>query len=212
MRELGASLVFLHHNNGLHFHQLVATDILVVTLVETFVWLVAKPDKDVRITVWMFPVMFLFQLLSSYVKVSRPFLQNGDTVYQWSIDGLLQELYDRMTWYVTRYFQSSEDRSRLMLADMLPKEVLEEFSGDRLQLAYHHRRITFLFADIVGFTSYAKTVEATDVRCCSLRCLESHEGRACFFVWLSLICAWAVYSLSSTLITIGHGACLLHRG
>eukprot|EP01054_Gregarina_sp_Poly1_P002847 Gregarina_sp_Poly_1__2846@NODE_1794_length_3317_cov_118_535692_g108_i1_p2_GENE_NODE_1794_length_3317_cov_118_535692_g108_i1NODE_1794_length_3317_cov_118_535692_g108_i1_p2_ORF_typecomplete_len312_score52_91Guanylate_cyc/PF00211_20/1_1e39Guanylate_cyc/PF00211_20/5_3e02_NODE_1794_length_3317_cov_118_535692_g108_i113362271 len=46
---------------------------------------------------------------------------------------------------------------------MLPKQVLEEFQQDRLKLAYHHDQISFLFADIVGFTSYAKTVEPTQV-------------------------------------------------
>lgn len=50
-----------------------------------------------------------------------------------------------------------------MLSDMLPKQVLEEFQQDKLRLAYRHDRMTFLFADIVGFTSYANSVDATEV-------------------------------------------------
>lgn len=62
--------------------------------------------------------------------------------------------------------QTTEDRARELLNDMLPKQVLEEFQQDKLKLAYRHDRMTFLFADICGFTSYANSVDATEV--CSL--------------------------------------------
>lgn len=42
-------------------------------------------------------------------------------------------------------------------------QVLEEFQQDKLRLAYTHDRMTFLFADICGFTSWAKNVDACEV-------------------------------------------------
>jgi class 3 adenylate cyclase len=60
--------------------------------------------------------------------------------------------------------QTTEDRARELLRDMLPKQVLEEFQQDKLKLAYRHDQITFLFADICGFTAYANSVDAIDVR------------------------------------------------
>ncbi|KFG29722.1 putative guanylyl cyclase, partial [Toxoplasma gondii FOU] len=42
--------------------------------------------------------------------------------------------------------------------------VLEEFQQDKLKLAYLHENVTFLFADICGFTSWAKGVDACEVR------------------------------------------------
>lgn len=41
-------------------------------------------------------------------------------------------------------------------------QVLEEFQQDKLRLAYKHNRVTFLFADICGFTNWAKGVDACE--------------------------------------------------
>lgn len=46
---------------------------------------------------------------------------------------------------------------------MLPREVLEELQQEKLKLAYKHDRITFIFADICGFTTWADTVDASEV-------------------------------------------------
>lgn len=140
-RDFIVFLVFVHHNSGILFAQLITVDLILFALSLLILLAVNEQHVDTKVTVCFAPFVFAFLILSAYVK----------------------ELYDRMTWYVTKAFLSSEDRSRIMLADMLPKRVLEEFASDRLQLAYHHKNISFLFSDIVGFTSYAKTVEASAV-------------------------------------------------
>eukprot|EP01054_Gregarina_sp_Poly1_P000917 Gregarina_sp_Poly_1__916@NODE_121_length_13560_cov_302_880679_g108_i0_p1_GENE_NODE_121_length_13560_cov_302_880679_g108_i0NODE_121_length_13560_cov_302_880679_g108_i0_p1_ORF_typecomplete_len3331_score470_09Guanylate_cyc/PF00211_20/2_4e42Guanylate_cyc/PF00211_20/6_1e38Hydrolase/PF00702_26/0_19Hydrolase/PF00702_26/1e11E1E2_ATPase/PF00122_20/5_3e14E1E2_ATPase/PF00122_20/8_4e03E1E2_ATPase/PF00122_20/7_5e03E1E2_ATPase/PF00122_20/8_6e03PhoLip_ATPase_C/PF16212_5/1_6e08PhoLip_ATPase_C/PF16212_5/1_8e04HA len=139
--EMAFCFVILHHNNGLTFAKLVLVDILIVVLISVFLTVVIEISLDAKVTLAVFPPIFLIFLFSAYVK----------------------ELLNRVTWVVNQDFQSTEDRARELLADMLPKQVLEEFQQDRLKLAYHHDQISFLFADIVGFTSYAKTVEPTQV-------------------------------------------------
>jgi len=46
------------------------------------------------------------------------------------------------------------DRVSQLLDSMLPQEVLAEMKSGRLSTAYHYDDMTFMFADIVGFTSY----------------------------------------------------------
>jgi class 3 adenylate cyclase len=49
---------------------------------------------------------------------------------------------------------AEHDRVNQLLDSMLPQEVLAEMKLGKLSTAYHYDDMTFLFADIVGFTSY----------------------------------------------------------
>lgn len=46
------------------------------------------------------------------------------------------------------------DRVNQLLDSMLPQEVLSEMKMGKLSTAYHYADMTFLFADIVGFTTF----------------------------------------------------------
>lgn len=70
----------------------------------------------------------------------------------------------RLTWFIDQEVQDTEDGARRLLRDMLPKHVLDEFQQDKLKLVYQHERMTFLFADICGFTSYANSVSPSEVK------------------------------------------------
>ncbi|SOV84328.1 guanylyl cyclase, putative [Plasmodium sp.] len=90
----------------------------------------------------LFPNVYLtFNLISTYCK----------------------ESIDRRTFYANESAKKTENRATELLNDMLPKHVLEEFQQDKLKLAYTHDRLTFLFADICGFTSWANGVDASEV-------------------------------------------------
>jgi len=52
------------------------------------------------------------------------------------------------------------ERVSELLDSMLPKEVLAEMKSRHLSLAYTYEDMTFLFADIVGFTRYCATHSA----------------------------------------------------
>ncbi|KFH00205.1 adenylate/guanylate cyclase catalytic domain protein, partial [Toxoplasma gondii MAS] len=79
------------------------------------------------------------------------------------VSAYCKEYIDRLTFYVNEHAKTTESRATQLLNDMLPKQVLEEFQQDKLKLAYLHENVTFLFADICGFTSWAKGVDACEV-------------------------------------------------
>eukprot|EP00919_Chromeraceae_sp_WS-2016_P004189 GHVR01010047.1.p1 GENE.GHVR01010047.1~~GHVR01010047.1.p1 ORF type:complete len:283 (+),score=44.45 GHVR01010047.1:586-1434(+) len=54
-------------------------------------------------------------------------------------------------------------RAKVMLGEMMPQIVLKEWRLGGVRLAYMHENVTFLFADICGFTAWAKNVEASHV-------------------------------------------------
>eukprot|EP00070_Physeter_catodon_P015690 XP_023973855.1 soluble guanylate cyclase gcy-31-like [Physeter catodon] len=74
-----------------------------------------------------------------------------------------KEFVDRQTFVINEQANALERRSRVLLADMLPRQVLEEFRHNSLKLAYEHHCVSFLFADICGFTAWARNVDAREV-------------------------------------------------
>lgn len=54
------------------------------------------------------------------------------------------------------------DRLTQLLDSMLPREVLIEMKAGNLRTAYNYDNMTFLFADIVGFTSYCASHKAEE--------------------------------------------------
>ncbi|SCO68017.1 guanylyl cyclase beta, putative [Plasmodium vivax] len=73
------------------------------------------------------------------------------------------EYLDRTQFLVKRRRNRMEKTSHDFLTRILPRQVLEEYQNDNLQLTYSHEKIAFLFADIVGFTRWSKTVPPKDV-------------------------------------------------
>ncbi|KAL8271382.1 hypothetical protein Esti_004716 [Eimeria stiedai] len=139
--ELFFYLVILHHNTGLLFQNCILVDILLLVTCLTFILTAAVSTANTIGMVVNFPCYVFFNLVSAYWK----------------------EYIDRLTFYVNEHAKTTEGRATQLLNDMLPKQVLEEFQQDRLRLAYTHDRMTFLFADICGFTSWAKNVDACEV-------------------------------------------------
>ncbi|CDJ64673.1 adenylate and guanylate cyclase catalytic domain-containing protein, putative [Eimeria necatrix] len=139
--ELFFYVVILHHNTGLLFQNCILFDILLLTTCLTFILTAAVSTSNTIGMVVNFPCYVFFNLVSAYWK----------------------EYIDRLTFYVNEHAKTTEGRATQLLNDMLPKQVLEEFQQDKLRLAYTHDRMTFLFADICGFTSWAKNVDACEV-------------------------------------------------
>ncbi|PHJ22597.1 guanylyl cyclase, partial [Cystoisospora suis] len=139
--ELFFYIVILHHNTGLLFQNCILVDVLLMTMSLTFITTTAKETAITVSTIATFPCYVFFNLVSAYCK----------------------EYIDRLTFYVNEHAKTTESRATQLLNDMLPKQVLEEFQQDKLKLAYLHEKVTFLFADICGFTSWAKGVDACEV-------------------------------------------------
>ncbi|PFH32645.1 hypothetical protein BESB_012570 [Besnoitia besnoiti] len=139
--ELFFYIVILHHNTGLLFQNCILVDVLLMTMSLTFIITTAKETASTVSTIATFPCYVFFNLVSAYCK----------------------EYIDRLTFYVNEHAKTTESRATQLLNDMLPKQVLEEFQQDKLKLAYLHENVTFLFADICGFTSWAKGVDACEV-------------------------------------------------
>ncbi|GBE62695.1 guanylyl cyclase [Babesia ovata] len=74
-----------------------------------------------------------------------------------------KEAIDRRAFYSNEKARMIEARVGQMLNDMLPKSVLEEFKSDKLKMSYCHEKMSFLFSDIVGFTLWANSVDASEV-------------------------------------------------
>eukprot|EP00917_Polyrhabdina_sp_WS-2016_P025673 GHVP01055223.1.p1 GENE.GHVP01055223.1~~GHVP01055223.1.p1 ORF type:complete len:2749 (+),score=416.25 GHVP01055223.1:44-8290(+) len=101
----------------------------------------AEPTKDTQEAAAIIPIFLLLNLFACSFK----------------------ETVARQTFFVNKEMRETEDRGRSLLADMLPKQVLEEYKQDKLKLAYSHQNMGFMFADICGFTSWAKNVPAAEV-------------------------------------------------
>ncbi|CDU17892.1 guanylyl cyclase [Plasmodium yoelii] len=139
--ELFFYLVILHHNTGMLFQTCILVDLLFITMSLTFISTSVVKTITTDSTVLLIPWYIIFNLISTYCK----------------------ESIDRRTFYANESAKKTERRATDLLNDMLPKHVLEEFQQDKLKLAYTHDRLTFLFADICGFTSWANGVDASEV-------------------------------------------------
>ncbi|SBT71478.1 guanylyl cyclase, putative [Plasmodium malariae] len=134
-------LVILHHNTGMLFQTCILVDLLLITMSLTFISTSVVKTITTDSTLLLIPWYVAFNLISTYCK----------------------ESIDRRTFYANESAKKTENRATELLNDMLPKHVLEEFQQDKLKLAYTHDRLTFLFADICGFTSWANGVDASEV-------------------------------------------------
>uniref|UniRef100_A0A0G4H3R3 P-type phospholipid transporter n=1 Tax=Chromera velia CCMP2878 TaxID=1169474 RepID=A0A0G4H3R3_9ALVE len=74
-----------------------------------------------------------------------------------------KEREDRRAWASWELSCSVQTRATRLLSEMMPRQVIAELENDQARLAYQHDNLTFLFADICGFTAWAKQVDARKV-------------------------------------------------
>ncbi|SJK86205.1 Probable phospholipid-transporting ATPase DRS2 [Babesia microti strain RI] len=134
-------ICLLHHNTGMLFQTCILVDLLLITMSITFISSSVVKTAVTSVTIFNIPCFILFNLISAHCK----------------------ETIDRRTFYANERAKAIEAKASQLLKDMLPKNVLEEFQMDKLRLAYRHENMSFLFADIVGFTTWAKSVDASEV-------------------------------------------------
>ncbi|EKX73567.1 guanylyl cyclase, putative [Theileria equi strain WA] len=134
-------IVVLHHSTGMLFHTCLLVDILFMILSMTFISTSVKRTPVSVIALFTIPCCIIFNLISAHCK----------------------EAIDRKTFYTNEKARAIEARVSQMLNEMLPKSILEEFRNDKLKMTYIHENMSFLFSDIVGFTSWATSVDASEV-------------------------------------------------
>lgn len=134
-------IVVLHHSTGMLFHTCLLVDILFMILSMTFISTSVKRTPVSVVALFTIPCCIIFNLISAHCK----------------------EAIDRKTFYTNEKARTIEARVSQMLNEMLPKSILEEFRSDRLRMTYLHENMSFLFSDIVGFTSWANSVDASEV-------------------------------------------------
>ena len=67
-----------------------------------------------------------------------------------------KEKENRAMFTELKQLRKKNARTNELLSDMMPGFVLGELLRDRLKVAYEYKERAILFADIGGFTSYAK--------------------------------------------------------
>eukprot|EP00918_Siedleckia_nematoides_P018194 GHVU01038955.1.p1 GENE.GHVU01038955.1~~GHVU01038955.1.p1 ORF type:complete len:545 (+),score=83.15 GHVU01038955.1:145-1635(+) len=140
--ELFLFLIMLHNTSCLLFRQIVVVDAIIT--VSACLAIVLVTDIHARVAleaIMAVPLFTILSLVSVYVR----------------------EYVERHNFVMRQDLQSREKKCSEVLTDMLPKHVHEDCMNGALKLAYNHVKMTFAFADIVGFTSYAKTVDAPQV-------------------------------------------------
>ncbi|ORM42067.1 putative phospholipid-transporting ATPase 5 [Babesia sp. Xinjiang] len=132
-------IVVIHHNNGMLFQTCLLVNALFMMVSMTFISFSVVQTATTAVTLFSIPAYILFNLISAHCK----------------------EAIDRSTFYTNEKARMIEARVGQMLNDMLPKSVLEEFKNDKLKMSYCHEKMSFLFSDIVGFTLWANSVDAS---------------------------------------------------
>jgi len=103
---------------------------------------------------WFWVVLYLLVSFATMIVVP-----------EWAGYQMAGTVVQAFTMYVVKTFQlqnqayllmieDRHERIQLVLSTLLPREILEEMKAGRPALAYQYNDMTFLFADIVGFTSY----------------------------------------------------------
>lgn len=131
----------IHHNAGLLVQHLLVVNIVFTIVSILFIVKITIMTRISQEALYIIPLFIVANVLSVFLK----------------------EYVDRQSFIVNEDMQQMEDRGKELLSDMLPKEVLEELEQENLKLAYKHERITFIFADICGFTTWAETVDSSEV-------------------------------------------------
>lgn len=146
---------------------------LYVNLIDFFFWLTIVNHNAGLLYQFVFPldlVLLAIALLFVGLATDQLPAQTKDS-YSFLLSfavinccaSYFKEYYDRLTYALNEENKIVEARANSLLDEMLPQQMLEELKNDELKLAYEHSDMTFLFADICGFTSWAKSVEAQQV-------------------------------------------------
>ncbi|CAC9699208.1 guanylyl cyclase beta [Plasmodium sp. DRC-Itaito] len=108
--------------------------------------------------IYSFSKLFSIHTYQTHICCSIILFISINILYFWYLEYL-----DRIQYLVKRKRNRMEKISQDFLTKILPRQVLEEYQNDNLQLTYKHEKIAFLFADIVGFTKWSKTVSPKEV-------------------------------------------------
>ncbi|ETW34453.1 hypothetical protein PFTANZ_04827 [Plasmodium falciparum Tanzania (2000708)] len=108
--------------------------------------------------IYSFSKLFSIHTCQTHICCSIILFISINILYFW-----YSEYLDRIQFLVKRKRNRMEKISQDFLTKILPRQVLEEYQNDNLQLTYKHEKIAFLFADIVGFTKWSKTVSPKEV-------------------------------------------------
>jgi class 3 adenylate cyclase len=128
-------ITILAHNCGLLFMRgaMLTSGCVLTTLSSVvFLWDPSARDLLVEIIV-MLVICQILQLVAMYYVEER----------------------QRATFMLGRGIREEHEKANQLLDCMLPMEVLAELKTGNLSLAYSYENMSLLFADIVGFTSYA---------------------------------------------------------
>ncbi|CAD2095920.1 guanylyl cyclase beta, putative [Plasmodium vinckei brucechwatti] len=108
--------------------------------------------------IYSFYKLFVIHVCELRICCSILLILSINILYFW-----YSEYLDRIQYIIKRKRNRMERTSHDFLTRILPRQVLEEYQNDNLQLTYKHEKIAFLFADIVGFTKWSKTAAPKNV-------------------------------------------------
>ncbi|UKK01592.2 guanylyl cyclase [Theileria orientalis] len=134
-------LILLHHSTGMLFQNCLLIDSLFLVMSMTFISSSVQATSTTVTALFTIPICVLFNLLSAHCK----------------------ESIDRKTFFTNEKAYMIETRINQILNEMLPKSILEEFKQEKLKMSYVHNNMSFLFSDICGFTSWANSVDPSEV-------------------------------------------------
>ncbi|BAM40652.1 guanylyl cyclase [Theileria orientalis strain Shintoku] len=134
-------LILLHHSTGMLFQNCLLIDALFLVMSMTFISSSVQSTSTTVTALFTIPICVLFNLLSAHCK----------------------ESIDRKTFFTNEKAYMIETRINQILNEMLPKSILEEFKQEKLKMSYVHNNMSFLFSDICGFTSWANSVDPSEV-------------------------------------------------
>jgi class 3 adenylate cyclase len=79
------------------------------------------------------------------------------------VGSYMVEKHARMMHAEVQNYDHIRSESNRFLSDMMPVDIYRRLREERLHMAYRYDRMTFLFADICGFTAFSAAHTATEV-------------------------------------------------
>ena len=140
--QLSFFVTLFHHNPSVRYQQVIFFDIALLAIL--FVSQISHNNK---------------LNYASYVSfIDLPILVGCNLFSTW-----YREYTQRKTFFIKETMAVNEKRIQQVLLDQLPARLVQDYRNGQLKLAYVHTETTFLFSDIVGFTGWAKSVDAEKV-------------------------------------------------
>ncbi|KAH0482664.1 MAG: hypothetical protein KVP17_004583 [Porospora cf. gigantea B] len=140
--QLSFFVTLFHHNPSVRYQQVIFFDIALLAIL-----FVSQISHNNELN------------YASYVSfIDLPVLVCCNLFSTW-----YREYTQRKTFFIKETMAVNEKRIQQVLLDQLPARLVQDYRNGQLKLAYVHTETTFLFSDIVGFTGWAKSVDAEKV-------------------------------------------------